>query len=850
MALISDAVAQAEEFRLAAAKDTIAIVYHADTMTTDKLVDLIASVSAAHDDSPIGHLAIVTHGGPGELHLGRGNELGSETTTGQASAWGRMRSALTNHARVDLYACSVAAGADGRSFVDELSAVTGAAVFASNNPVGTSPGADFVWEYHAGQSPTSKDLFSIQEIEAIPGLYLATVPNAQEQYMLALINRARSDPAAEAAKNGIDLNEGLPAGTISAAAKQPLAFNPRLINAAELHSQWMLDTDTFSHTGSGGTSPGNRMANAGYVFSGSWTWAENIAWQGTTGTPDVYAVVGQLENALFVDTGIAGRGHRCNLMNPSFREVGIGVRTGEFRGYNAVMITQDFAASGSNVFLTGAVYDDSLVLKNSFYTPGEGLGGVTISAVRQTDQAVFSITTWGSGGYSLALPAGTYNVTASGGPLHATYERDNVAISSLNVGVDFTVDTTTPAVPAITGILTDTGLSGTDGVTNDTTQVLSGTAEANSTVAVYNDGTSIGTATANGLGVWSFDYTSTTLADGTYQFTARATDLAGKVGTASAVFTVVVDTTAPAGSIGAVTPNPRTTPVGEVSISFSEGITGVDWSDFRLTRAGSEVSLVGSAVTRVTAAQYMLNLSTVSAAPGAYVLTLVAGGSNIRDPAGNPLAGDVLTAFVVHPWQNVGNVFDVNGDMAVTPIDVLYIINEINFKGTGPILLPAGQSFVDVNGDDALSAADVLMVINFINYSVSATGGGEGEGESVGVVGDSSPCLQVGPGEAIRADQDLTWGVQYGFSTQLLPCRVDGGPSGLLLSGQGLHTLDRTATDRRTISVAVAGRNDHLRLSTSISVSPAVSDRFFGKREPLAAGVFNALPCLPRSAAT
>jgi uncharacterized protein YkwD len=263
-------------------------------------------------------------------------------------------------------------------------------------------------------------------------------PTSHEQYMLELINLARSNPAAEAARHGIALNEGLPAETISAAAKQPLAFNPYLIESAQLHSQWLLDTDTFSHTGSGGTNPGERMTSAGYSFTRSWGWGENIAWQGTTGTPDTYSYVTGLESTLFVDAGIAGRGHRTNLMNPDYREVGLGIRAGVFIGYNAVMVTQDFAYSGSSIFLSGVVYDDGLVLANNFYTPGEGLGGVTISAARFTDQAVFSTKTWDSGGYTLALPAGIYNVTASGTAMGGTYERDNVMIAAQNVKVDFT----------------------------------------------------------------------------------------------------------------------------------------------------------------------------------------------------------------------------------------------------------------------------------------------------------------------------------------------------------------------------------------------------------------------------
>ena len=59
---------------------------------------------------------------------------------------------------------------------------------------------------------------------------------AHEQLMLELINRARLDPAGEAARYGIALNEGLASGTISSTPKQVLAGNEQLGAAAVRHS--------------------------------------------------------------------------------------------------------------------------------------------------------------------------------------------------------------------------------------------------------------------------------------------------------------------------------------------------------------------------------------------------------------------------------------------------------------------------------------------------------------------------------------------------------------------------------------------------------------------------------------
>ena len=167
-------------------------------------------------------------------------------------------------------------------------------------------------------------------------------PTAFEQYFLELVNRARLDPAAEAARLGIGLNDGLAAGTITTAAKAPLAFNPLLIDAAEAHSAWMLATDTFSHTGANGSSPGDRMAAAGYAFGGSWSWGENISirWGGTQAiTP---AAIDAFHDGLFRSPG-----HRTNIENAGFREIGIGVQAGEYQGSNGLTATEDFARSGT-----------------------------------------------------------------------------------------------------------------------------------------------------------------------------------------------------------------------------------------------------------------------------------------------------------------------------------------------------------------------------------------------------------------------------------------------------------------------------------------------------------------------
>lgn len=218
---------------------------------------------------------------------------------------------------------------------------------------------------------------------------------AAEQYLVELLNRARLNPQGEASRYGIDLNEGLAPGTLGGEARQVLAPNALLHDAASVHSVWMLEADVFSHAGAGGSSPGDRMAAAGYVFSGSSTWGENIAWRGTTGTIDLDTAIGLQHRSLFLSPG-----HRENILNGAFREVGIGQEAGQFTSdgttYNAAMLTEAFAASGSSAFLTGVVFEDTD--HDGFYSIGEGTDGVVFTMGGQT------VTTPAAGGYSIAIP--------------------------------------------------------------------------------------------------------------------------------------------------------------------------------------------------------------------------------------------------------------------------------------------------------------------------------------------------------------------------------------------------------------------------------------------------------------
>jgi hypothetical protein len=256
--------------------------------------------------------------------------------------------------------------------------------------------------------------------------------------MLELVNRARLNPQNEANQflRG-NLNEGLPGHIIAAEAKQPLAFNPQLTQAASDHCQWMIQNNTFSHRGADGSRVGQRSTKAGYRWNSV---GENLGLRSTSGRLDLNEEILQHHQNLFVDSTVSNRSHRTNMLKDDYKEAGIAnVSNVNGRSKNT-LACHNFGRDGNiDSFLTGVVYTDK-VNQNNFYTVGEGIGNVTIQAVGQ-DNHTYTATTMDAGGYSLRLPAGTYNVTfkgnLQGNGATATSTVRSVTIGNKNVKLDY-----------------------------------------------------------------------------------------------------------------------------------------------------------------------------------------------------------------------------------------------------------------------------------------------------------------------------------------------------------------------------------------------------------------------------
>ncbi|AQT72221.1 CAP domain-containing protein [Streptomyces sp. fd1-xmd] len=95
----------------------------------------------------------------------------------------------------------------------------------------------------------------------------------------------------------------------AAAGCQAVTLNAKLTKAAQDHSADMAAHSNMSHTGSDGSDPGTRITRAGYAWS---TYGENVAYGYST--PEKV-----------MEGWMNSPGHRENILNCSFKEIGIGL---------------------------------------------------------------------------------------------------------------------------------------------------------------------------------------------------------------------------------------------------------------------------------------------------------------------------------------------------------------------------------------------------------------------------------------------------------------------------------------------------------------------------------------------
>ncbi|AEY87603.1 SCP-like extracellular [Streptomyces hygroscopicus subsp. jinggangensis 5008] len=135
---------------------------------------------------------------------------------------------------------------------------------------------------------------------------------------------APSSPAPTATASGVTADiVRLVNAERAKAGCQPLTLNSTLTKAAQAHSDDMAAHQNMSHTGSDGSSPGDRITRAGYTWS---SYGENVAYG--------YSTADQV-----MAGWMSSPGHRANILNCGFKEIGVGLaQPGSYW-------TQDFGTS-------------------------------------------------------------------------------------------------------------------------------------------------------------------------------------------------------------------------------------------------------------------------------------------------------------------------------------------------------------------------------------------------------------------------------------------------------------------------------------------------------------------------
>ncbi|MCH8550884.1 MAG: CAP domain-containing protein [Natronospirillum sp.] len=143
-------------------------------------------------------------------------------------------------------------------------------------------------------------------------------PNSEGQEdreeLLRLVNEARES--------------GYTCGDTTYEPAEPLSWHCTIESAARGHSKDMVSNDFFSHTGSEGSQPSQRLDNEGYT---GWTAVgENIA-------------AGQPTPAAVVQGWLDSPGHCSNIMNPAFEDMGVAHELASDAQYS-IYWTQKFGA--------------------------------------------------------------------------------------------------------------------------------------------------------------------------------------------------------------------------------------------------------------------------------------------------------------------------------------------------------------------------------------------------------------------------------------------------------------------------------------------------------------------------
>jgi len=572
---------------------------------------------------------------------------------------------------------------------------------------------------------------------------------------------------------------------------------------------------------------------------------------GDTHTYTLVSGVGDTNNGLFNISGTSLRATNAGSMTPGT--------------YTVRVQTTDAASATYAEAMTITVVDDVTptvasvsVPANAWYVAGQNLdftvnfsesvtvvttGGTPRIALTVGTTTVYADYVSGSGTSALVFRYTVQandldtngitvgNLSLNGGTL-ADAAGNNAVLTLNSVGSTSAVlvDAVTPSAPSTPdlALASDSGTSGTDNITSDTTPTFTGTAEANSTVTLYDsDGTTVlGTATADGAGAWTI--TSSTLASGSHNITVKITDAAGNTSAASSPLAITVDATAPsavtlsttsvadtAATNGSTVATLSATDTTALTYALVAGAGDTDNGSFTISGGNLQ------AAANLAAGTYNIRVQATDAAGNTteqtFTITVTAGPSvaSINRAAGNALTNATSVDFTVTFNESVTGVDTsdfaltttgtaVGSIASITGSGTTYTVTVNGLSGDGTLRLDLDSSGTDIvnAGTQAITGGYTRGQTYTLDTSspTAPTGldmdGGSDSGTSTtdNVTSDNTPTVSgagAEPGSTVTLyDSDGT--------TVLGTTTADGAGAWTITSSalsDGVHTLKAKVTD-------------------------------------------------------
>lgn len=438
------------------------------------------------------------------------------------------------------------------------------------------------------------------------------------------------------------------------------------------------------------------------------------------------------------------------------------------------------------------------------------------------------------GGWTTCTSPASYSSLTNGSHTFSVRQLDAAGNTGSVASRSWTVDTVPPAAPSITSPVDG-------GATDDSTPLFSGNAEANSTVRLYRDGSLIGSTTADANGDWTITPGSP-IADGTYDFTATATDSVGNLSATSSAVEFTIDTTAPTAPVittptdGAATSD--TTP--EISGTTEPGATVtiyVDGSSAGSTVADSNGDWSFVPNPALAEGQYEISASATDAvgnngptsaaigltidltAPAAPLISVPTDGASTSDPTPT-IGGSAEPNAIVSVYRDgtlMGTVnADSNGDWAFTPSsslpDATYALTARAADAAGNT--SAASDANDVTIDTQAPSAPVVATPADDTYTTDTTptfSGTAEAGSTVAIIIDANAPVSV------TADGSGNW--TYTPSTPL---------------GEGAHSVLATASDAANNTSAASATHNFTIDTTppSLTIDSPTSNGTIGDNTP------------------